>query len=91
MISAHVDKQIMTVWLPKLLFFHYSQAVVHLTWKKGVCCGRVALGYHFSAKTTLSLMTRKRLLNFAMLLSIISANIADIQYISNICSWTECS
>jgi len=41
--------------------------VAHLAWKKGVCCGRAAFDITFQHKTTLSLTTRNRPMNFAML------------------------
>jgi len=44
-----------------------AAAVAHPAWKKGVCCGRATFDIIFQHKTTLSLKTKNRLINFAML------------------------
>ena len=41
--------------------------MAHLAWKKGSCCWRAAFHITFQRKTTLSLKTRNRPMNFAML------------------------
>jgi len=37
----------------------------HLSWKKGVCCGKAAFDITLQHKTTFSLRTRNQPLNFA--------------------------
>jgi len=46
---------------------HHMAPVAHLAWKKGVCCGRAAFDITFQHKSTLSLKTRNRPINFVML------------------------
>jgi len=48
----------------------YSGA--HLAWKKGVCRGRAAFDITFQHKTTFSLTTRNRPMNFAICPSLIN-------------------
>ena len=43
------------------------RSVVYLAWKKRVCHGRAAFDITFQHKTTLSLKTRNRPMNFTML------------------------
>ena len=53
----------------KLFFFNWKrspQTVAHLAWKKGVCCGSAAFDITFQHKTTFSLETRNRQMNFAI-------------------------
>jgi len=44
-----------------------DKAVVQLAWKKGVCHRRAAFDITFQRKTTFSLWTRNRPMNFAIL------------------------
>jgi len=46
---------------------HIVYTVAHLAWKKGVCRGRAAFDITFQHKTTFSLKTRNRPINFAIL------------------------
>jgi len=50
-----------------LVYFNGYTPVVHLPWKKGVCRGRAAFDIIFQHKTTFSLKTSNRPMNFAML------------------------
>jgi len=58
--------------------------VARLAWKKGVCRGRAAFDIAFEHKTTLSLKTRNRPMNFAMLPKYYIGKILPIYSISAI-------
>jgi len=63
---------------------HWLGAVAHLAWKTGVCRGRAAFNITFQHKTTLSVKTRNRTMNFAMLSKYYIGKIPTIHNISPI-------
>ena len=62
----------------------YSLPVVHLAWKQWVCRGNVVFDITVQHKTTNSLKTRNRLINFVMLPEYYIGKIMPIYRISAI-------
>jgi len=66
------------------------QPVAHLVWKTGVCHGRAAFDITFQHETILSLKTRNRPMNFAMLPKYYIGKILPIYSIMSIFAHKSC-